>query len=371
MAGLGTIGFSLSWSHSLSGAAEKPATNIDRALKYPRTAQSLPGRYPAQVVEVVHRQSVKGLRPEKAIVRQMLEAALVTLTGEASAEKAWRQFVKPDEVVGLKVNPVAGKLLSTSRELVQVVIDQLIAAGMPRENIVIWDRREFELYEVGFTPENFPGVRIMGTERKDADGSFYDKAGKLYGEAMIDRDWYYYADCEMKYDAETLPYMVNEGKYSYFSKIVTREVDKIINLPILKNAGSSITLCLKNLAYGSISNTARLHQQLWSETCAQVPCFPPLRDKVVLNIADGLIGCYEGGPGANPNYIVPFHRILVGTDPVAVDRIGYQLIQKKRREMKIQKKESSAGQRFLELAHQYGLGESRLEKIQHQMIQLG
>jgi uncharacterized protein (DUF362 family) len=371
VAGLGAVGFSLSWNFPLSGATEKPATNIRQALEYPRTAQSLPGRYPGQVVEVVHSQSVKGRRPQKEIIRQMLDTALRELTGEDSVPKAWRQFVAPEEVVGLKVNPVAGKLLSTSRELVQVVIEQLTAAGIPRKHIVIWDRREFELHEVGFTPENFPGVRIMGTERKDADGSFYDKSGKLYGEAMIDREWYYYADCQMKYDAETLPYMVNEGKYSYFSKIVTREVDKIINLPILKNAGASITLCLKNLAYGSISNTARLHQQLWSETCAQVPCFPPLRDKVVLNIADGLIGCYEGGPGANPNYIVPFHRILVGTDPVAVDRIGYEFIQKKRRETKIQQKESPAGRRFLELAHQYGLGESRLEKIQHQVVQLG
>jgi uncharacterized protein (DUF362 family) len=45
-----------------------------------------------------------------------------------------------------------------------------------------------------------------------------------------------------------LPFMVNQGKYSYFSSIVTRQLDKIINLPIMKNAGASITLCLKNLA---------------------------------------------------------------------------------------------------------------------------
>ena len=371
IAAQGAAGFSLSLTLPVTAATDKPATNIKQALQFPRTSQSLPGKYPGKVVEVVHSQSVQGLTPQTEIVQWMLEKALLELTRSTSLVRAWRQFISPDDVVGLKVNPVAGKLLSTSRELVQVVIRQLELAGVPRSNIIIWDRREFELHEVGFTARNFPGVTILGTERKDASGSFYDADGRLYSEAMIDPEWYYYADCEMKYDSETLPYMVNEGKYSYFSRIVTRKVTKIINLPILKNAGSSITLCLKNLAYGSITNTARLHKQLWSETSAQVPCFPPLRDKVVLNIADALIGCYQDGPGANPNYIVPFHRLLVGTDPVAVDQIGYQLILQKRMKEKIQEKESPRARRFLTLAHQYGLGECRPEKIQHQVVRLG
>ena len=79
---------------------------------------------------------------------------------------------------------------------------------------------------------------------------------------MIDKEWYYWADCEQEYDAYTLPYMVNSGKYSYFSKICTQEVDKIINVPILKNAGPTVTLCMKNLAYGAITNTGRLHKTL-------------------------------------------------------------------------------------------------------------
>jgi uncharacterized protein (DUF362 family) len=165
--------------------------------------------------------------------------------------------------------------------------------------------------------------------------------------------------------------MINEGKYSYFSKIVTRDVTKIINIPILKNAGATVTLCLKNLAYGSVSNTARLHQQLWSETCAEVPCFEPLRDKVVLNIVDGLKGCYNGGPGANPQFFTEYNTVLVGTDPVAMDRIGYEIVLKKRREEKIQKEESRRGRIFMDLAQNYGLGQANLEKIDHHRMVLG
>jgi hypothetical protein len=117
----------------------------------------------------------------------------------------------------------------------------------------------------------------MGTEQQDKNGSYYDSEGKLYGERNIDKEWFYYADVEQEYDAETMPFMVNSGKYSYFSRIVTEELDKIINIPILKNAGGSITNAMKNLAFGSVTNTGRLHASLWNDTCAEVCAFPPLR----------------------------------------------------------------------------------------------
>lgn len=341
----------------------KPATNIKDALKYPRTADSMPGKFPGSVVHIHHDNCIVEKKIDSAAVNEMVKSGMLNLTDKKDISEAWRMFVSPNEIIGLKVNPIGGTLLSTSLEITQAVIQQLEAAGIERKNIVIWDRREFELLEAGFTEKYFPGIKVIGTEQKDDKDSFYDKDGKLYGEKMIDKDWYYYADVEEKYDAETIPYMINEGKYSYFSKIVTQQVDKIINIPVLKNAGSSITLCLKNLAYGSISNTGRLHKQLWSETSAEVCAFPPLRDKVVLNIVDGVKGCYDGGPGANPDFITEFNSVLVGTDPVAVDRIGYEIILKKRIAEKIQKEESPKGRKFLTLAQNLQLGVADIDKI--------
>ena len=342
----------------------RPATNVADAQKHPRTASSLPGKFPGKVARAVREKAMANNAPDVSVLNTMLGSALQALTGAASVDDAWRMFVSPDDVIGLKVNPVAGKLLATSPELVRVIIDQLERAGIPQNNIVIWDRREFELHEVGFTPEAFPGVRITGTERKDASGSFYDKDGTLYSQKVIDRDWYYWADVEEKYDEETFPYMVNEGKHSYFTRICTRDLTKIINIPILKNAGSSVTLCMKNLAFGSITNTSRLHKQLWHATCAEVPAFPPLRDKVVLNIVDGIKGCFQGGPAANPQFITPFNMILVGTDPVAVDRIGYEVILKKRLDEKIQTEENPKARLFMDMAAGLGLGTSDLQAIE-------
>jgi len=341
----------------------KPSTNIKDALKYPRTEASLPGLYPGHVVKVVDQTSVVDNQPQEEVAYAMIEKAMLRLTGESNLNKAWQQFVKDDEVIGLKVNPVAGKLLTTSHAVVQSIIKQMENAGVKRSHIMIWDRRLMQLDETGYTKENYPGVIIDGTEQQDENGGFYGEDGLLYGEHMIDKEWYYWADVEGEYDEYTIPYMVNGGKHSYFSKICTQKVDKIINVPILKNAGPTTTLCLKNLAYGSISNTGRLHKQLWGETCAEVCAFPPIRDKVVLNIVDGLRGCFNGGPGANPQFICNYHTIMVGTDPVAIDRIGHDIIVNKRIEEGIQEKDDPSRLAFMEMAEKLQLGVADISKI--------
>lgn len=323
----------------------------------------MPGKYPGKVVRVNHSLAVTDGKPSEETVFEMLKESMLKLTGESDINKAWLQFVGKDDVIGLKVNPVAGKLLTTSHAFTQAVIKQLEDAGIPRSNMVIWDRREMQLHETGYTEENYPGITITGTECEDASGSYYNSEGKLYSEERIDKDHYFYADVEGEYDAYTIPFMVNGGKYSYFTKICTQKVTKIINLPVLKNAGSSVTLCMKNLAFGSISNTARLHKDLWHETSAYVCAFPPLRDKVVLNIVDGLIGCFEGGPAANPQFICNYNTILVGTDPVAVDRIGHDIVIAKRIEEGIQSEDKPTALKFMHLAEELKLGVADKNKI--------
>ena len=343
---------------------EKPVTNISDAANTPRNENSMPGKYPGKIVQVDNPDSVVDDSIVDVEAYKMVEKGMLALTGEKKLKKAWRQFVSPGEKIGLKVNPVAGKQLTTSHAVTKAVIKQLEMSGISRDDIIIWDRREFQLHETGFTEENYPGIRIAGTEQQDKEGLYYDKDGILYGEKMIDKEWYYRANIEGEYDEYTIPYMVNGGEYSYFSKIVTQEVDKIINIPILKNAGPTVTNALKNLAYGSVSNTGRLHAKLWHETSAEVCAFAPLRDKVVLNITDGLKGCFNGGPGANPQFFTNYKTILVGTDAVAMDRIAHEIVVKKRIEEGVQESDNPAASRFLDLAADLNLGISDREKIE-------
>ncbi len=349
----------------------KPATNIADAAKTPRGPNAMPGLYPGLVAVVKNSASVKDNAIVEQQVHDMIARSMLELTGEKRLKKAWRKFVSPGERIGLKVNPVAGKSLSTSHEVVRAVIAQMEESGIKRSQLTIWDRREFELTDVGFTAENYPGIRIVGTEQMDKDGLYYGKDGKLYGEHMIDRDWYYWADVEGEYDEYTMPYMVNGGKYSYFTKIVTQDLDKIINIPILKNAGMTVTLALKNLAFGAVSNTGRLHARLWNETCAQVCAFAPIRDKVVLNIVDGIKGCFNGGPGANPQFFCDYHTIITGTDAVAVDRIGYDIVLAKRIAEGLQNEGSPTALEFMLQAERLGLGVADRARINLKEVILG
>lgn len=373
---LGAGGAALAAAPSVSLASlsqqsqEKPATNISEASKHPRKSVSMPGSYPGRVVMVRNINSVVNDEPVEAIAYLMLHKSMLELTGQSDLKKAWRTFVNPGEKIGLKVNPVAGKLLSTSHAVVKSVVKQLTESGIDKKDIIIWDRRDMELKDTGFTRDNYPGIAIKGTELMDENGSFTDSEGKLYGERNIDKEWYYWADVEGEYDAETMPYMINGGKFSYFTRIVTQEVDKIINIPILKNAGGSITNAMKNLAFGSVSNTGRLHAQLWNDTCAEVCAFAPLRDKVVLNICDGLRGCFNGGPGANPQFICNYNTMLVSSDPVAMDRIGYNIIAEKRIAEGLQKAPAPESLTFLSMATALGLGISDINKIDLKVFEM-
>jgi len=345
-------------------AKTKPETNIETARAIPRTTDSMPGRYPGKVTRITHQNCIVNGKPSETEAYKMIKNAMLQLTGESELKDAWLQFISPEDVIGLKVNPIGGRLLSTSHAVTRSVIKQLEEAGIDKKQIIIWDRRQESLEEADYNAENYPDIQLMSTECYDADKSYINKEGRFYSEEWIDKEQYYFADVEGEYDAYTLPYMVNGGKNSYFSKICTQKVTKIINIPILKNAGYSITACMKNLAFGSITNTGRLHQDLWHDTCAEVCAFPPLRDKVVLNIVDGILGCFDGGPAANPQFICEYKTILAGTDPVAVDRIAHDIILEKRIKEGIQDTEREGSRKFLEIAQELKLGIADKEKIQ-------
>ena len=345
-------------------------TNIDIAKAAPRTELSMPGKYPGVVSEVFHPESVQGSQPNTEIAAEMLAAAMVSLTGAATPQEAWLQLFSPQDRVGIKVNPVAGKLLANSHELTQAIVAGLESIGVPRSNIVLWDRRQEQMKECGFTEENYPGITCIGTEYLDTVGE--EQVWK--GEDRLDKDVFYEFDIVGEYSEELMPYMINGGTKSYFTRIITEMVDKVINVPILKNAATSVTLALKNLAYGVTSNTSRGHQ-IWSRYIAEVCAFPPVRDKVVLNIIDGLRGCYEGGPGATARYIWNAKTVWAATDPVAIDAIGWEKIFAKRIAEGIAWEDDRVNRdKYLEQlvrANALGLGVYNREEIEHRTVTLG
>ena len=68
----------------------------------PRTKWSIPGLFPGRVVEVEHGGSIINGAFQREAVRDMLRRGMVELTGAPDWVSAWRMFVSPGEVIGLK-----------------------------------------------------------------------------------------------------------------------------------------------------------------------------------------------------------------------------------------------------------------------------
>lgn len=90
-----------------------------------------------------------------------------------------------------------------------------------------------------------------------------------------------------------------------------------------------------------------------------------------MNICDGLRGCFNGGPGADPKFICNYNSILIASDPVAIDRIGYDIIAERRITEGLQKAATPQVLTFLTMSTDLGLGISDKEKIDLKVFDLG
>ncbi len=354
-------------------APAKPKTNIEDALKVPKKKWSLPGPFPGRVVEVFDEKAMPDGKPDGAVVKAMMEKGITTLTGR-DLKQSFKLFFNRKDIVGLKVNPVGPGLISTRLELVDAVIDWLTSNGLPRRNIIIWDRFDYMLRDAGFTAERFPGVAIEGMQTMDeaaAEGKTQDNSkwlrpdGSHISAPNFDMENYFWADVEGPKDLAYLNQHVFNGKYSYFGKLVTRKLTKIINLPVFKNTGNAVSMATKNIGYGAVCNTNRLHRPMFLDVCVEVPAMPPVRDKLVLNITDGLRSQYDGGPDANAKFAYIDNRLYFATDPFALDLICHNKITAKRKEMGVPVNENPRFTEYLRYAERLGLGVADLEKIKY------
>jgi hypothetical protein len=200
-------------------------------------------------------------------------------------------------------------------EIVAEVVRQLTGIGVPLSQVYVYERFQNQLDEVNYAPHLPEGVSIVAAERanRNVDNSGYDPATYLEAD-----------------------FFGEEDTRSGMMRLVSQRLTKIINIPNMKDHGATgVTGCLKNIAYGSFSNVARTHQNGKSHTYSVVgtlASIEPLRSRTVLQIMDGLRGVWHGGPFARTRRYVFYPRqIMFGTDPVAIDRLLLDIIEKERR----------------------------------------
>jgi uncharacterized protein (DUF362 family) len=292
-----------------------PPIELHNLPGYAPSSLGMPGLFPGRVVEVRDPKAIVRNRVSQPIVQRLLEQAMTELTGEKSVRDAWAKFVEPKDVVGIKINPSGAPACCSSPELIREIISSVRELGVPPWNILVYDRYSYEM-DIGSYQALLPtGVRIVGIQDAFTSGiAGYEPT--VYCDANFFGEW------------ETR---------SYMARIVSHEVTKIINVPTMKDhSASGVTGALKNLAYGTFNNVARTHQapHTFTNPLIGLMCtVEPLRSKAVLHIMDGMRQVWHGGPLTQVQEFIDQPGILMAaTDPVAMDTVELEAIEKKRHE---------------------------------------
>jgi hypothetical protein len=227
-----------------------------------------------------------------AALRRMLDASITRLTGLTGAREAWAGLFSPDDTIAIKVNAFRNSLIYTHVPLVTAVTDSLRDAGVPANQIVLYDYFTTELETAGFAiNRDGDGVRCFGTDDDYTDGT------DLGGEDVR------------------------------LSRILD-DCTALINMPVLKSHMiSGITFALKN-HFGSTLNPSALHYPI-EEKMAALNALPQIKDRTRLIIGDILEANLEYSnsfPYWKPDY--KGDSILMSFDPVAHDTVGLNILTK-------------------------------------------
>ena len=146
-----------------------------------------------------------------------------------------------------------------------------------------------------------------------------------------------------------------------------KECDALIALPALKAHWlTGIGTVLKN--YIMYSGSPSSYHQSDSAKLGEIWNLSFVKGKTKLVLVDSLYPLCDKGPQADPRYQWPYHGLIAGTDPVAVETVCLNIITEKRKNMRGEPWPLSPPPICVEAADKvYGLGTSRMKniKIEH------
>jgi hypothetical protein len=277
-------------------------------------------RRPAQVITVQDPEATKSFAPREDRIRGMVSRGITRLTGKPTVAAAWSSLVATQDIVGIKVFSEPGPNSGTRPAVVAVMIEGLLAAGLPPDHIIIWDKRQIDLRLAGFwrIARRF-GVRVAAsTETGFDDDHFYETP--LLGNLV-------WGDHEFGKKAEGL------GRKSFVSKLVSQQMTKIINVtPLMNHNEAGVAGNLFSLALGSVDNSTRFESEpeRLATAVPEIYALPVLGDRVVLNLVDALICQYEGEERSLLHYSTPLNQLRFSRDPVALDVLSLLELERQR-----------------------------------------
>jgi hypothetical protein len=268
----------------------------------------------AYVVTAQDPNATDAFRPNLESVRVMVERAITNLTKKATVPEAWRSLVATQDVVGLKVFSAPGPHSGTRPAVVEAVVEGLLAAGLPAKHIIVWDRQVADLRLAGFFDlADRYGIRVEGSTQAGWDEqAFYNPDSPVLGNLV-------WGDLEFGRKGDGV------GRKSFVSRLLSREITKIINItPLLNHNEAAVSGNLYSLAMGSVDNLIRFESgpEALATAIPEIYSLPALSDHVVLNITDALICQYEGGERGLLHYSATLNQLRFSRDPVALDTLS-------------------------------------------------
>jgi uncharacterized protein (DUF362 family) len=319
-----------------------------------------PAPTPSIVYAVHDADSIKDYESNPRVVRDMVNRLVLAVTGQSDVGKAWASLLSPSDRVGIKICAAGGELFTTHHAIVNALVDGLVAAGHPRSSIVVWDRSLGGIKEAGYRPAT-DGYQVKSIPPRDG----YDPKAVLSAPLVGKLVW---GDFEYVGDTGKMPLLADAdatSNVSHFAKIISSEVDKVINVPVMSvSETNGIAGCIYNMTIPNIDNWRRFAQgsRFGAESLAEIYANPLIAKRVVFNLMDGLIAQYAGGPQPQPNYAVHHATLYASRDPVALDAIALKRLEEWRKRGSLRPVGPVAG--YIDFASQLGLGNSATNRIE-------
>ena len=319
-----------------------------------------PAPTPSVVYAVHNADAIKDYEVNPRVVHEMVNRLVLAVTGQSDVGKAWASLVSPKDRVGIKICAAGGELFTTHHAIVSAIVDGLAAAGHPRSSIIVWDRSLGGVKEAGYRPGN-DGYQLKSIGPHEGYDAKAVVSAPLVGKLV-------WGDFEYVYNAGEMPLVADAeatSNVSHFSKIIANDVDKVINVPVMSvSERNGIAGCIYNMTIPNIDNWRRFAQgsRFGAGSLAEIYANPLIANKVVLNLMDGLIGQYAGGPQPQPNYALHHATLYASRDPVALDAIALKRLEEWRKRGTLRPVGPVAA--YIDFASQLGLGNSATNRIE-------
>lgn len=285
-------------------AKAKPAETP--RLKLPRPWW-LDARERSRVIDLRSRSVLKGSNVDRIQLRTLLASGLRRLTDEVVVERAWRTILGPARKIVIKFNSVGADVLPGSDTFARVLVDLLADSGYMADEIKLVEAPDFLTTELELKP---PAAGW---------GEPIDVGGKPVDLAR----WFL-------------------------------DADAVINVGFLKTHRiAGMSGCMKNISHAIIRSPARFHANHCSPAVAEIIGQKVVADRLRLNIVNALHVLVRNGPEAAEADAIEAGIVLLGQDPVAVDRIGLDLLTAERRTAGL---EDPVAVPYLTVAGDSGLG---------------